>query len=783
VGKAGELRALLRQRVGFLDGATGTYLMAAGMPAGACPELWAIEHQDVLRRMHREYADAGADVCLTATFGGTAAKLPDGEDAGRVNAVLAQAALREVGDRVIVAGSVGPTGEVMYPSGGLRWEEAYRLFRAQIEALAGEGVDVFVLETFSDPRELKAAALAARDVCPDGFVSAQMSFGEGDLTLAGTPPAALVALADQLPVDAVGTNCSVGPESMLPVAQEMVRFSSKPVVVEPNAGLPDRDGRYSMTPEEFAGWAEDMAWAGVHLIGGCCGTGPEHVSRYTELVGRRPVQDVERERIRAVSSLDTVVPLGRGLLSIGEKLNPTGRKPLRKAIRSGDVDWVVSFARNQEGADLLDLNLGLEKMVPEGLVCELVPRLSSGPPLSVDLSSMELLRDAFRRLGGVGVLNSLTAMEEDIASKVEILLRHGGYAVLLPIDEKGLGETPEERLSKIERGLEVLGEHGFPEDRVIADPIVQSMAAGNDPEVTLATLRLLRKRGLLTVAGVSNVSHGLPGRSRLNGAFLSMLAAEGLDMAIVDVTERSVRDALVGSQVLTGRMDPSEYAAAALPEEAEEEVEPSTQEELRRAIVSGNRHAVGNLSEKLLQSEELLPYRLIEECLAPAMQRVGDLYSRRKLFLPHLVAAAEASEALMEKIRPLLGEAEAVKGTVVLASVKGDIHDIGKNLVALFLRNAGFRVVDLGRDVTSEKIVETASAENADLVALSALMSTTAPRMEEVIGILRSRGLRARVMVGGAVVGPDYAESIGADGYAPDAWKAAQLALRLTEES
>ncbi|MBD3368739.1 hypothetical protein GF402_00060 [Candidatus Fermentibacteria bacterium] len=779
MGRAEDLRSLLRQRVAFLDGATGTYLMVAGMPAGACLELWAADHQDVLRRMHREYAEAGADVCLTCTFGGTAAKLPEGEDVARVNGVLAQAAMHEVGDRMIVAGSVGPTGEVMYPSGRLRWEEAYGLFKAQMKALAGEGVEVFFLETFSDPRELKAAALAARDVCPNGFVSAQMSFGEGDRTLAGTPPAALVVLADQLPVDAVGANCSVGPERMLPVAQEMARFSSKPVVVEPNAGLPDRDGGYSMTPEEFAGWAEDMAWAGVSLIGGCCGTGPEHVSRYVELVGRRPAQEVEKEGIRAVTSLDTVVPMGRGLLSIGEKLNPTGRKPLRKAIRSEDVDWIVSFARSQESADLLDVNLGLEKMVPEGLVSELIPKLASGPPLSVDLSSPELLRQAFRRLGGVGVLNSLTAMEKDIASKVEILLRHGGYAVLLPIDEKGLGETPEERLSKIERGLEILREKGFPEDRVVADPIVQSMAAGNDPEVTLATLRLLRKRGLLTVAGVSNVSHGLPGRHRLNASFLSMLAAEGLDLAIVDVTERSVGDALVGSQVLLGRLDPAEYAATALPEEDEEEVKPSAEEELRRAILSGDRHAVGEISGKLLREKGMVPSRLIEACLAPAMQRVGDLYARRKLFLPHLVASAEAAEALMEKIRPLLGESEAVKGTVVLASVKGDIHDIGKNLVALFLRNAGFRVVDLGRDVPSEEIVETASAENADLVALSALMSTTAPRMEEVIGLLRSRGLGARVMVGGAVVGPDYAQSIGADGYAPDAWKAAELALEL----
>jgi 5-methyltetrahydrofolate--homocysteine methyltransferase len=775
-GQAHRLTELLAKRVAFLDGACGTRLQALGMPAGVKTELWALEHTGEVRRMHREYADAGADICLTCTFGGTAHSLGDPGAVERANTLLAEAALSEVGDRAVVAASMGPTGAVMYPAGELRWREAYGQFGRQARVLAAAGVEVFFLETFSDPRELKAAVLAVRDSVPEAFISAQMTFGEGGRSLAGTPPLALAALAGQLPVDAMGANCSTGPEALLPVVQEICRFAEKPVVVEPNAGLPV-DGRYRMGAAEFAGWAEDLAWAGAAVVGGCCGTGPDHIREMVELVGQRPRADVQRENLAVLSSVDRVVALGSGPVSVGERVNPTGRKALKRAIRAGDADAVVSAARSQEAAEVLDINLGLERMVPPGLVGEVFARLSSGQPLSVDLSTPELIEEAFRQYGGVGLLNSLTATREDIEAKARILLRHGGYAVLLPLDEKGLGETVAQRLEKTRRGLSLLAEQGFPSERVIVDPIVQAVSAGNDPGLTLRTLAALKEMGLLTIAGVSNVSHGLPARGGVNAAFGAMLARQGLDLAIVDVLDPAVAPVVEGARLLCGWVSAEEYADRNAGRAGEgEEAEPATpSEELAACIRRGDRGGAGKLAESLL-SAGMEPQALVERCLAPAMERVGRLYSRRRLFLPHLVAAAEASRAVTDRLEPLLAEAGGQpRGVVVLASVKGDIHDIGKSLVGLFLGNAGWEVHDLGCDVASERIVSEARRLGADAIGLSALMSTTAPRMEEVIGLVREAGLDCRVIVGGAVVSAEYAENIGADGYSRDAYGAVAL--------
>jgi 5-methyltetrahydrofolate--homocysteine methyltransferase len=775
---ASRLKKLLSERIVFLDGATGTLLYASGMPAGVSTELWAVENHDAVRRLHRAYADAGADICLTCTFGGVLADTSDRESVKRVNAALARFALQEIGDRSIVAGSIGPTGHTIHPHGKLRWVDAYRLFRDQAEGLASEGIDVFFCETFSDPRELKAAVLAIRDTCPDAFISAQMSFGEDGLSLSGTSPTALAVLAEQLAVDATGANCSVGPESLLPVVRQIAGLTSKPVSVEPNAGLPV-EGKHTMGPSEFARWSEDIAWAGASIIGGCCGTGPDHIREMIGVVGFRKPAEVAVKPIRALTSIDRMVPLGARMLAVGEGLNPTGRPVLKKAIRSGDFQRVVSAAREQEHADVIDVNLGLERVVPEGLVAEVFSRLSTGPPLSVDLSTPVLLEEAFQELGGIGLLNSLTSVESDIASKIGFLLRHGGYAVLLPIDEEGLGETASERLAKLEKGLAILREHGFPPERVIADPIVKAVAAGGRPEETIATLGLFRGRGLLTVAGVSNVSHGLPRRRGVNNSMLSILAAGGLDLAIVDVLEPSTLEICRGSQILAGRIDPADFLDLPIQDQVGPSDDPMV--ELRRSLIRGDGHGVETAVSMLL-AEMVPPSEIIEKGLAEGMAEVGRLYSSRKLFLPHLIAAADAAEALMGILVPLLGKDEvASAGTVVIASVRGDIHDIGKNLVALFLRNSGFRVIDLGKDVSSERIVEEAAEQNADIIALSALMSTTAPRLEEVIELVGKRGLDVQIMVGGAVVTSDYAETIGADGFASDAYKAVETARRLVE--
>ncbi|MEO0249569.1 MAG: homocysteine S-methyltransferase family protein, partial [candidate division WOR-3 bacterium] len=579
-----ELRELLTRRVVFLDGATGTELIKRGLPPGASPELWASEHTDVLAQLYRDYADSGSDVVLANTFGGNRIKLGDPSLVEKINDIMVMTALEAIGHRVIVGASVGPTGLLMYPQGPLRMSEAYSVFREHAEALVRTGVDVFFLETFSDPRELKAAFLAVRDVAPDSFVSVQMTFGQDGLTLSGTGPAALALLAEHLGADAVGMNCSLGPEGLFPVFQELARFSRCFLVVEPNAGLPVK-GVYSLGPDEFASWAEDFAWAGANIIGGCCGTGPDHVREFVRLIGQRPPAAREPEPFLAFSSLDRVVPLGARTLSVGEAINPTGKPDLKSALKRGDYDFVLSLARAQERADLIDVNLGLEKLLPEGFVPELFSRLTDGPPVSCDLSSPELIQQAFSELGGIGLLNSLTATEEDIAAKINILKRHGGFAVLLPIDKEGLAETPDERISKIKRGLEILSEHGFPAERVIADPVVKPVGTGASPMITIETLRGLKSMGLATIAGVSNVSHGLPGRAGINSAMLSVLVEAGLDLAIIDVMSRTTMDVLVGAQVLAGRIEPVESLA---PEPEAGTREPA--DELTNAIFLGDRH-------------------------------------------------------------------------------------------------------------------------------------------------------------------------------------------------
>ncbi len=775
--QAQKLRQLLRERTVFLDGAVETELISRGMPASESVEKWAAAHPDVLRSVHREYADASADIVLTCTFGATAAKLGAG-NVRRLNTLLAQLTMDEVGDRVLVGASIGPTGDMIHPSGSMTWKDAYALFSDQAEALVKVGIDIFFLETFSDPRELKAAVLAVRDADPDAFISAQMTFGSGGLSFSGTSPTALALLMNHLPVDATGANCSKHPEELLLVIQEMARFSEKWITVEPDAGLPV-DGKCGMTPEELAGWMENFTLSGASIIGGCCGTGPAHVRKYTSLPYRLHAKKIEADKFHALTSVDRIVPIKDRMLTVGESINPTGKKQLPKLLSENDFLGVISLARMQGRADVIDINLGLEEMLPDGLVHELFSRLSLGSPLSVDLSDPSNIEDAFSELGGIGILNSLTASEEFILDRVDTLLRHGGYTVLLPIDESGLGKTPSERLAKIEKGISILKKAGFPEDRVIADPVVSPIGTGADFRITLETLKLLKERGLLTIAGISNISYGLPERSSINAALLAVLAVHDLDIAIIDVLDSMVLGIHKSSQILLGNLEPVERR---LPELDAQGISPDFMGILRKNIIVGDRRQTESAGRELLESG-VSAREILEKGLASAMEKVGELYSRRKLFLPHLIAAAGAAKTLTTLLEPHLekeGTAE-FRGKIVVASVRGDIHDIGKNLVALFLENAGFEITNLGKDVPSAMIVEKAEEIDAGIIVLSALMNSTAPEMEKVAALAKGRNLKARILVGGAAITKDYAKFIGADGYARDAYQAVLEAERLVQ--
>jgi 5-methyltetrahydrofolate--homocysteine methyltransferase len=767
---AKRLRELLQKRIVFLDGAMGTMLMKHGMPAGVSTERWAFEHPDILHGIHRSYIEAGSDIILACTFGGGYFSL--GHECEKINSGLADAAISAAEGTAIAAASIGPSGKLIYPVGDALWTDVYHGFSVQAKALVKAGIDVFFLETFTDPRQLKAAILAVRDACPEGFISAHLTFAENGRSGAGTSPSALAVLCEQLAVDAVGANCSTGPEGLLPVIGQLAVTSSRHITVEPNAGLPDSRGNYSMTPELFADATEEMAWAGASIIGGCCGTTPEHIKALKNAVGLRSREKVPVERIHAFSSVDTLVPIGGAMLMVGESVNPTGRKDLKKAMRNGDHEYVISMARGQEKADLIDVNMGLERLLPDGLVHRVVSGLCTGAPLSIDLSEPALIETAFQEMGGIGLLNSLMSSRKHIEDRVPILLRHGGYAVLLPIDENGLSDDPVERLAVLKRGVEILKEHGFPVERVFADPIVKAVATGSRPELTLETLNLFKKAGLYTIAGVSNVSHGLPHRSGINAAFLSSLAYSGLDAGIVNVNDPFTESVTAGAGVLSGRVDPADIPIP------DGEWEDDGFAPLKKALIGGDTSGAQRAASLLLENGTSAK-NIIQDCLAPAMDRLGNLYSLKKLFLPHLIAGAEAARALMTVLGPhMTGDGEASLGTIVLATVKGDIHDIGKNLVSLFLSNAGFNVIDLGKDVDSHRIVEAALAGKADAVALSALMSTTASRMEEVVSLLRENGLDIPVLVGGAVVTDEFAGEIGAV-YSGDAYSAVETVKKL----
>ena len=774
--QAKKLLDLLGKRIVFLDGGTGTELIKRGMPPGAATEEWAAANTEILRAVHSDYAEAGADIVLTCTFGGTRTNHNTPGSVRDINLRLAEAAITAVDGRALVAASIGPSGKLIHPSGAMTWKEAYHLFSVQAEALADAGIDIFFLETFSDPRELKAAVLAVRDNVRDAFISAQMTFASGSLSLSGTSPTALTVLANQLPVDAVGANCGTGPEGLLPIIQEMVRFSSKWVTVEPNAGLPE-DGVYDMTPDRFAAWLEDFAMSGASIIGGCCGSSPEHVREYVSLIGDRPAEKLHHEKLQLLTSVDRIVSIGGRMLTIGESINPTGKKKLQNSLSEGDFFSVISLARAQGRADLIDVNLGLEKLLPDGFVHEIFSRLSIGLPLSVDLADPANIETAFSEMGGIGILNSMIATEEYIGKRVDTLLRHGGYAVLLPIDEDGPGRTAEERLEKLEKGIAILESHGFPESRIIADPIVKPLGTGACSRLILDTLKLFRQRGLLTIAGISNISFGLPDRSSLNAALLASLGSAGLDMAIVDVLDSKVLEMHRNTQILLGNIEPVERR---LPELDPQGISPDYMGILIKSIVIGDRRQTEATGRELLEGGRSAR-EILEKGLSPAMEKVGDLYNRKKLFLPHLIASAAASDVLTKLLRPYLDKEKVSsgRGRIIIASVRGDIHDIGKNLVALFLRNAGFEVLDLGKDVHADEIVTKAAETSAHIIALSALMSSTAPQMEKVISLAKSRGITARIMVGGAVVTRDYADSIGADGYADNAYGAVQTASDL----
>jgi 5-methyltetrahydrofolate--homocysteine methyltransferase len=781
----------------IFDGAMGTMLQEGGLRAGEAPEAMSLRDPEAVAAVHRAYAEAGAMVVTSNTFGGNRVKLSAfglAERMEEVNAAAVRLARRVVGNKALVAGDIGPTGRFLSPVGDLAFSEAFEVFSLQAAALAEAGADLLVMETFSDIRELRAAVIAARSVCPLPIV-ASMTFEPTGCTLMGATPEAVAVTLEAAGAEAVGANCGLGPEGIVAILKRMAAATSLPLLYQPNAGMPRLEGGrtvFPAAPGEVAAPAAALLRLGVAVLGGCCGTRPAHISalRRAAAGARVETRALPDRRALRLSGRVSVVTLGGDapLRIIGERLNPTGRKALAASLRAGDFSPYREQARSQAaaGAVLLDVNVGVSGIDEISAMERAVEAVQEGAPvpLVIDSPRPEVLEAGLRSAEGKVLLNSVTG-DADSLSRVLPLARRYGAAVLgLTLDSRGIPARAEDRLAVAERILAAARRAGLPSADLVIDCL--TLSAGAEQEKTAETLRAVRlvreKLGLAVSLGVSNVSFGLPAREGVNAAFLAMAAAHGLSAAIVNPHSAAAMEAAAASRVILNqdagsRAWISSHAVASTAEPAASTVDPGAA--LRQAVIDGDDTRAGELAARLLDSGTA-PIDVGEGILIPAMTEVGERFGRNEYFLPQVVASARAMKAAFAPVRERLkGLDLPSKGRILLATVEGDIHDIGKNMVITLLENHGFAVTDLGKNVPAPALVEAAGKLAPDAIGLSALMTTTMGRMAEAVAALRAAGVAAPVAVGGAAVSESFAREIGAAGYAPDAASAVVLFARL----
>lgn len=789
-------------RVIVFDGGMGTLLQGAGMPAGQSPEEFGLERPDVVRDAHRRYRDAGAHVVTTNTFGATGYKLPDSVDPEDCNRRLAALAREAAGDAAFVAGSVGPTGHFVRPLGERTFRELVEAFKAQIRGLAAGGADLILCETHFDLAELRAAIVAAREVC-DLPVGASMTFENG-LSLTGTPPLVFLDTVQNMGVDLVASNCSAGPEGLGDVGRAVLPRLSTPLLLMPNAGLPELvDGAtvFPMQPEPFAEAVAAFVDLGAQCVGGCCGTTPEHIAVLAKLVQGRCVARPKPGPSPVILTSRTVsamLGVDLPLAVIGERINPTGKKLLTEELQAGQFGEAVRLAAEQveAGAAVLDVNVGApmvdEVQLLPALTQELVSRVRL--PLSLDSTNADAIEAALEAYPGSALVNSITGESGRMERLGPTCRKFGAPFILLPLEGRKLPVTAAERLALVERLVDQAEAMGVPRRLMVVDALV--LTVSSKPESAKACFEVIRqcreRWGLPVMAGLSNVSFGLPARELVNSTFLAMAMANGMAGAIANPSSARLREARATAEVLLNRDPQAERFVTAYaqwkPGEGGEVRAGGPAKKaaasLREAVVTGDRDGiVPMLEDELKKGRD--PFELVDAELIPGITEVGERYERKEYFLPQLLLSAETMQTAFARLRPLLegGDADKRRDVVVMATVEGDIHDIGKNIVNLMLGNHGFEVVDLGKDVSAERIVDEAERLGASVIGLSALMTTTMVRMEETVRLAAVRGLKTRIMVGGAVVSQAYADSIGAHGYSDDAVGAVRVAKRLADEA
>lgn len=795
---------MIKDRLGkellFFDGGMGTLLQERGLGPGELPETWNLIHPDVIRDIHRSYIEAGSDIVLTNTFGANALKFHDDgcslEEIVKkgVENVKRAAEEAKVGRTVYTALDMGPTGKLLKPMGDLDFETAYEAFKEV--AVWGEeaGADLIHIETMSDTYELKAAVLAAKENTSLP-VFATAIFDERGKLLTGADVPSVVALLEGLRADAIGINCGMGPEQMLPVLEQFLKYSSLPVIVKPNAGLPkQKNGQtyYDVDPEQFAGLMKQVVQMGAVVVGGCCGTTPDHIRMMRELCGKMPAVPVTEKSFTVVSSYGQSVFLGSGSRIIGERINPTGKKRFKQALKEHDLDYILreGITQQDNGAHILDVNVGLPDIDEPALMKEVVQELQSvtNLPLQIDTVDGEAMEAALRIYNGKAMVNSVSGKQESMDTVFPLIKKYGGVVIGLTLDEGGIPGDADGRVRIAEKIIREAEKYGIRKKDIVIDAL--AMTISSEPEgakVTLETLRRLRDElHVCTVLGVSNISFGLPSRPVINSSFYTMAMMNGLSAGIINPASEEMMRAWYAYHALMN-LDPNcenyigKYASAAPAVSTAAQTGKSSMG-LQEAIIKGLREEAHSVTVSMAEERE--PLEIINSELIPALNRVGEGFEKGTVFLPQLLMSAEAAKSAFAVLKDRMdqsGEVQEKIGTVVLATVKGDIHDIGKNIVKVLLENYSFDVIDLGKDVPPEQIVETVLSKNVRLVGLSALMTTTVVSMEETIKQLREKAPGCRVMVGGAVLNQDYADMIGADFYGKDAMQSVHYAQKLFE--
>ena len=792
-----NFKDFLKNNIVYLDGGMGTLLQEQGLLPGEYPERWNLSHPDVITNIHKAYFDAGSNVVCTNTFGANVLKFDEGELEDIIMAAIYNA--KAARDKSIFKGEkfialdIGPSGKLLKPLGDLDFEDAVSVFAKTVKLGVKYGVDLIIIETMNDSYETKAALLAAKENCNLPVIVSN-AYGEDGKLMTGATPAAMVALLEGMGADALGANCSLGPKQLRGVAEKLLEYASVPVILKPNAGLPKSlNGKtvFDVTADDFSDEVAELIKQGVRVVGGCCGTTPEYIKAlHSKTCDFAPIP-IENKNITMVSSYTHAVKFGDNPILIGERINPTGKKRFKQALIENDMDYILSEGVNQQekGVHILDVNVGLpdidEVQMLKNALCELQTVIDL--PLQIDTSNITAMEAALRRYNGKAMINSVNGKKESMESVFPLVKKYGGVVVALTLDENGIPETSEGRVKIAEKILATAAKYGIAKKNIIFDTSAMTISADNKAaNATLSALKTIKNElGCHTSLGVSNISFGLPNRDAINGTFFALSLENGLSAAIMNPYSADMMKTYYTYKALKGLDENcAEYidaadsfavtSAATTPETQKTAQEFSS--ELQRAVIKGFKDKAAELTRLLLSS--VAPLEIVNNEIIPALNTVGKGFEEKTVYLPQLLMSAEAAKSAFEVIKTFMvgGEKTADKGTFVIATVQGDIHDIGKNIVKLLLQNYGFNVVDLGKDVPPEKIVEKVVELHAPLAGLSALMTTTVPAMEETIKQLKVTAPWCKTVVGGAVLTQEYADKIGADKYAKDAMETVRYA-------